>query len=338
MRGAIRSPPRDRRSVSWSSKIDEGSTSSGTRSSGTRSSISKSVASPGDELNRPEPITEEQLESSDPDIQVKVEETDRPALSHSQRSLQTPSDMRMASSSPREMTPGDEIKYPRLSSLSPSNIRDAHENNSAPLAFIPPTDDAEDSEVHDGRAQTLDPGLLAVAERHKLFVSPPGGEDFELDENAPERAKRVNSSSPPAEPHPEDGVVRKDMAMGGTSPLEPISEGIAAAVAPQPADDTPVGPQEEGHSFKIEWIKVAPLPFTRIRHLRNPWNQDKEIKVSRDGTEIEPRESGLYSSISHSSAAIILTGALRFHSDIAEQLLAEWDSLDTEVKTTSSTA
>ncbi|ODN81944.1 hypothetical protein, variant [Cryptococcus amylolentus CBS 6039] len=43
-----------------------------------------------------------------------------------------------------------------------------------------------------------------------------------------------------------------------------------------------------GHAFRIEWVKVAPLPFNKTRHLRNPWNADREVKVSRDGTEIEP--------------------------------------------------
>lgn len=31
----------------------------------------------------------------------------------------------------------------------------------------------------------------------------------------------------------------------------------------------------------------GPLLST-VKHLRNPWNQNREIKVSRDGTEIEP--------------------------------------------------
>lgn len=30
------------------------------------------------------------------------------------------------------------------------------------------------------------------------------------------------------------------------------------------------------------------LPFQRTRLLRNPWNGNREVKISRDGTEIEP--------------------------------------------------
>ncbi|KZT50458.1 hypothetical protein CALCODRAFT_504709 [Calocera cornea HHB12733] len=70
---------------------------------------------------------------------------------------------------------------------------------------------------------------------------------------------------------------------GATQP----SEGVQS---PEAEGGKPTGKEEEswGTPFKIEWIKVEPLPFYRARHLRNPWNNDREVKVSRDGTEIEP--------------------------------------------------
>jgi hypothetical protein len=43
-----------------------------------------------------------------------------------------------------------------------------------------------------------------------------------------------------------------------------------------------------GEPFQLQWIKTERLPFYRTRHLRNPWNHDREVKVSRDGTELEP--------------------------------------------------
>ncbi|KAG2141166.1 YT521-B-like domain-containing protein [Suillus bovinus] len=46
--------------------------------------------------------------------------------------------------------------------------------------------------------------------------------------------------------------------------------------------------QTWGQPFKVEWLCTDRLPFHSTRHLRNPWNQDREIKVSRDGTEVEP--------------------------------------------------
>ncbi|KAJ7119927.1 hypothetical protein C8R43DRAFT_1077009 [Mycena crocata] len=36
------------------------------------------------------------------------------------------------------------------------------------------------------------------------------------------------------------------------------------------------------------WLATAPIPFAHTRHLRNTWNLDREVKVARDGTEVEP--------------------------------------------------
>ncbi|KAF5334060.1 hypothetical protein D9758_017515 [Tetrapyrgos nigripes] len=43
-----------------------------------------------------------------------------------------------------------------------------------------------------------------------------------------------------------------------------------------------------GRSFKVEWLCTKRLPFYKTRHFRNPWNHDREVKVSRDGTALEP--------------------------------------------------
>lgn len=46
--------------------------------------------------------------------------------------------------------------------------------------------------------------------------------------------------------------------------------------------------QDWGKPFRIEWISTARLPFYRTRGLRNPWNSNREVKIARDGTELEP--------------------------------------------------
>ncbi|KAI0045768.1 YTH-domain-containing protein [Auriscalpium vulgare] len=46
--------------------------------------------------------------------------------------------------------------------------------------------------------------------------------------------------------------------------------------------------EPKARQFSIHWLRFERLPFFRVRHLRNPWNLDREVKVSRDGTEIEP--------------------------------------------------
>lgn len=47
------------------------------------------------------------------------------------------------------------------------------------------------------------------------------------------------------------------------------------------------GPQAFGKPFKIEWMSTNRIPFYRTRGLRNPWNANREIKIARDGTELE---------------------------------------------------
>jgi len=54
-----------------------------------------------------------------------------------------------------------------------------------------------------------------------------------------------------------------------------------------------IGGEEEGSKtwgkpFKLEWLSTTRLPFYRTRGLRNPWNSNREVKIARDGTELEP--------------------------------------------------
>jgi len=46
--------------------------------------------------------------------------------------------------------------------------------------------------------------------------------------------------------------------------------------------------QSFGKPFRIQWLSTERVPFHRARGLRNPWNANREVKIARDGTEIEP--------------------------------------------------
>lgn len=74
---------------------------------------------------------------------------------------------------------------------------------------------------------------------------------------------------------------QKEEETGNTSGYE--SAASAGAASPSPAT-----PQAFGKPFKIVWISTERLPFYRTRGLRNPWNANREVKIARDGTEIEP--------------------------------------------------
>lgn len=41
--------------------------------------------------------------------------------------------------------------------------------------------------------------------------------------------------------------------------------------------------------FKLDWIGRRELQFTKTNHLYNPWNDNKPVKIGRDGQEIDPR-------------------------------------------------
>lgn len=56
-----------------------------------------------------------------------------------------------------------------------------------------------------------------------------------------------------------------------------LVEGDAQAIA-----------QSWGKPFRVEWLSTTRLPFYRTRGLRNPWNANREVKIARDGTELEP--------------------------------------------------
>jgi len=59
-------------------------------------------------------------------------------------------------------------------------------------------------------------------------------------------------------------------------------------------EEEPTEPEQQtwGKPFKIEWMSTNRLPFYRTRGLRNPWNANREVKIARDGTEIEPGVGG----------------------------------------------
>lgn len=106
----------------------------------------------------------------------------------------------------------------------------------------------------------------------------------------------------------EDNIKRRDMhdSSSGSGPRRTEAARAASSASqsgPPPsfrpgfdpkAGDNPAPQQDQpddaqwGTPFKVQWIKVGRLPFHRTRHLRNAWNHEREVKVSRDGTELEP--------------------------------------------------
>ena len=81
----------------------------------------------------------------------------------------------------------------------------------------------------------------------------------------------------------EEGGVDKGKGRERDSGSDVATSGLGPTVVNK-AEDGPVW----GNPFQVKWIRQERLPFPRLRHLRNPWNHNREVKVSRDGTELEP--------------------------------------------------
>ncbi|KAG8678401.1 hypothetical protein FRC09_019868, partial [Ceratobasidium sp. 395] len=206
--------------------------------------------------------------------------------------------------SPAPITPVEALKL-QFATNTPG------EGPASPSSFQPPRADGLVSappELGDAHKQLTNPvrgvdGVESPDHRRHTGVAAAiakGGDAFKLDESAPYRAARETSEFGPSkeqESHVDgDGVVHKDTALttdelerarnlSGDQPPRPIRESLIDGEASAPGEEKAEG---WGRPFKIKWMKTEKLPFHRTRHLRNPWNNDREVKVSRDGTEVEP--------------------------------------------------
>ncbi|KAJ5372105.1 Nucleotide-binding alpha-beta plait [Penicillium concentricum] len=67
-----------------------------------------------------------------------------------------------------------------------------------------------------------------------------------------------------------------------------VEKSVEKSVEKTLEPEDPEEGQTFGKPFRIQWISTERVPFQRTRGLRNPWNANREIKIARDGTEIEP--------------------------------------------------
>jgi hypothetical protein len=209
--------------------------------------------------------------------------------------LLSPSPVHVASSSPSEITPAEDTQGNSGFLHAPGERRtDPHQWAASP------------SLVDVGsRAATLDPNALRPKPKSYFpsmskiefgknnsdpHLNAPPVDNEEDEDTTPIKAvaqQQAQGSSDRSQTKDDAGILHKDTLL---SPKE------LKAVRGEPALDAEQAPLVDGQAdswgapFSIEWIRVGGLPFTRLRHLRNPWNGDKEVKVSRDGTEVEPCE------------------------------------------------
>lgn len=100
----------------------------------------------------------------------------------------------------------------------------------------------------------------------------------------------------PASTSAPDGRIINDIARGTIFWEADTSEDEEGQPRPQKsAHQTPGERQQQapaelqliGKPFRIRWLSTEKVPFHRTRGLRNPWNANREVKIARDGTELE---------------------------------------------------
>ncbi|KXL42028.1 MAG: hypothetical protein FE78DRAFT_73688 [Acidomyces sp. 'richmondensis'] len=139
------------------------------------------------------------------------------------------------------------------------------------------------------------------------MASPIHGDPVNLGTSA-DIAKKISTVSlPQSIPTPAtdtapSGRIIDDSARGTIFWEADISEDEAHS----PKKDHSGDGQNWGRQFKIEWKSTTRLPFFRTRGLRNPWNANREVKIARDGTELEPNVGRRLVQMFHSQRQIPL--------------------------------
>ncbi|KZT19974.1 hypothetical protein NEOLEDRAFT_1141276 [Neolentinus lepideus HHB14362 ss-1] len=190
------------------------------------------------------------------------------------------------------------ISWASRADSSPASQRDSRRSDTIPEVEGSPTQ---------ARQTFLPPGELRLVDESPLPLEPPQKQSLSEEPSreflsAPAEMSqphsRFSSQTLPAKPSLDMPLAR---AVAPTEKFE-LKEGPVIAARARGAegvkrldmlmDAPPSSVAEEegnwGEPFRVEWVRTARLPFWRTRHLRNQWNHEREVKVSRDGTELEP--------------------------------------------------
>ncbi|XP_053683790.1 YTH domain-containing protein 1 [Sabethes cyaneus] len=75
-----------------------------------------------------------------------------------------------------------------------------------------------------------------------------------------------------------------------------------------------------GGVIKIDWVCKKELPFTSTTHLYNPWNENKPVKIGRDGQEIEPKVAEELCRLFPEDTSVEMTPILKKSKEASKQM------------------
>ncbi|KAL4811557.1 YT521-B-like domain-containing protein [Aspergillus unguis] len=134
--------------------------------------------------------------------------------------------------------------------------------------------------------------MSTIKEDESLTLEmPPRSENHPLNEpDSPDVTPTPASTSAP------NGRIINDVARGTIFWEADTSEDEEGGPRPQKSAYQAPGERQQqapaelqliGKPFRIRWLSTEKVPFHRTRGLRNPWNANREVKIARDGTELE---------------------------------------------------
>ncbi|KAK4050644.1 hypothetical protein OIV83_003370 [Microbotryomycetes sp. JL201] len=77
-----------------------------------------------------------------------------------------------------------------------------------------------------------------------------------------------------------------DKGMSADAATSSTASGMVSPVELSPTSQS--SSLDGGTPFRVQWLSTANVPFSATKHILNSFNANREIKISRDGTEIEP--------------------------------------------------
>ncbi|XP_055628403.1 YTH domain-containing protein 1 [Toxorhynchites rutilus septentrionalis] len=75
-----------------------------------------------------------------------------------------------------------------------------------------------------------------------------------------------------------------------------------------------------GGVIKIDWVCKKELPFTTTTHLYNPWNENKPVKIGRDGQEIESKVAEELCRLFPEDTSVEMTPILKKSKEASKQM------------------
>jgi YT521-B-like domain len=166
-----------------------------------------------------------------------------------------------------------------------------------------PSSEAGDLDVIPTEATTTAPKgrIIDDSARGTIFWEADSSED---DGNSNEEEDDGDDDSENANNGGGDGEDDSD----GEDGIEDDTAQSEKSTAELGGEDGGSGSQTLGKPFRIEWVSTERVPFYRTRGLRNPWNSNREVKIARDGTEIEPSVGRKLTQLFHVTSSVISPG------------------------------